>query len=414
MKVLVLVNGLTHYYNLILNRINALPEIELIVVAPNSVGSSIGAGVHLDESEIRFRVVRANEKLFWPFYNSFEGLTRILLNEKPAIIVVPDIYMGCFVINPKLRLITWILGIKLIMQSIPFGLKHYDLAVKDCNDDSTIWFNMPTFVRRVIENLHIKKYLRRAYLEFRKFCFNMAHAHLNYIEEGVQIYGSYGVPREKIFITYNSPDTDKLIEIEKKLPLNSPLLPDCKVRLVHVGRLVGWKRVDMLIKVFARILKFNTYAELLIIGSGPEEDALKKLAIDLGINESVRFLGAIYDASLLARYLRESTIYVLAGMGGLSINDAMFNRLPVICSVCDGTEKKLVRNGYNGYFFDEGNEEDLFEKLKLMLFSAEKCKEMGRNSRKIIDEEVNIQTLINGYRGAFTHVSNTSSNMESN
>jgi len=54
-----------------------------------------------------------------------------------------------------------------------------------------------------------------------------------------------------------------------------------------------------------------------------------------------------------------SSVYVLAGMGGLSINDAMAYGLPVICSVCDGTERDLVTHHGNGLFFRENNVVDL-------------------------------------------------------
>jgi glycosyltransferase involved in cell wall biosynthesis len=91
-------------------------------------------------------------------------------------------------------------------------------------------------------------------------------------------------------------------------------------------------------------------------------------------------------------------------MGGLSINDAMFHGLPVVCSVCDGTEKKLVRNGYNGFFFEDGSEDDLVEKIGRLLHDPGTCHGMGRHSRQIIDQEVNINTLIAGYLKAFSFV----------
>ena len=68
--------------------------------------------------------------------------------------------------------------------------------------------------------------------------------------------------------------------------------------------------------------------------------------------------------------MNESTVYVLAGMGGLSINDAMCFSLFVICLVCDGTEKDLVADGVNGYFFKEGDANDLVDKISLICRTA--------------------------------------------
>lgn len=409
MKVVVLVNGLTHYYNLILNKLNAQPGVEIVAIAPGKRGGNIGQGVHQTRKGIEFGLIEAEEKCFWPFYCAFIGLASILRKEKPAIVIVPDIYIGGFVLIPTLRLITRMRGIKLIMQSIPFRLLTYPQALAACRQESGIWGRFPVWARMLIRLLGLEYWLRRAYLGLRRRAFNRADAHLNYVDDAYAIYGSYGVPREKIFITYNSPDTDLLKEIEKKLPEETELLPVSERRLVHVGRLVEWKRVDMLLRAFARIRAIYQDTELLIIGSGPEEVRLKQLAADLEVSEFVRFVGAVYDSALLAQYLRASTVYVLAGMGGLSINDAMFHGLPVVCSVCDGTEKKLVRDGYNGFFFEDGSEDDLVERIGQLLHDPATCREMGRHSRQVIDQEVNIHTLIAGYLKAFSFVTSPKS-----
>lgn len=101
-----------------------------------------------------------------------------------------------------------------------------------------------------------------------------------------------------------------------------------------------------------------------------------------------------------------SSIYVLAGMGGLSINEAMAFGKPIICSVCDGTEKKLVREGFNGYYFKNGNKQDLADKIKLLVSNPNEIKRMGKNSENIIKNEINIETVIKGYIKAFEYVSN--------
>jgi len=91
-------------------------------------------------------------------------------------------------------------------------------------------------------------------------------------------------------------------------------------------------------------------------------------------------------------------------MGGLSINEAMIYGKPVVCSVADGTEKKLVRDNFNGKYFEKGNLEDLVEKLDFLLSNPKIIEDMGKNSEKIIREEINIHTVIKGYIRAFNYV----------
>ena len=155
---------------------------------------------------------------------------------------------------------------------------------------------------------------------------------------------------------------------------------------MHIGRLVKWKRVDLLINAFKTVLQQHPDVELAIVGSGPEEENLKNQAITLGITDNVKFYGAVYDEFTLGRYMYESTIYVLAGMGGLSINDAMTYGLPVIVSICDGTEKDLVEDGVNGFFFKNGDSVDLAAKIIAVLSDPQRTKTMGAIYRQIVSE----------------------------
>jgi glycosyltransferase involved in cell wall biosynthesis len=77
---------------------------------------------------------------------------------------------------------------------------------------------------------------------------------------------------------------------------------------------------------------------------------------------------------------------------------------PVICSVCDGTEKKLVREDYNGKFFVNGDGEDLTRKIEYLLSNLQLIKDMGNNSLRIIQEEINLNTVVRGYTKAFEYV----------
>ena len=102
--------------------------------------------------------------------------------------------------------------------------------------------------------------------------------------------------------------------------------------------------------------------------------------------------------------MHESSVYVLAGMGGLSINDAMTYSMPVICSVCDSTERDLVTDGVNGFFFKEGDAADLAAKIKRLLESPELCRTMGEESFKVIRDRINIDTVSDRYMDVYKNL----------
>jgi glycosyltransferase involved in cell wall biosynthesis len=64
----------------------------------------------------------------------------------------------------------------------------------------------------------------------------------------------------------------------------------------------------------------------------------------------------------------------------------------------------LVREGVNGRYFADGDLDDLTAKLSWFLEHPERAREMGRASVDIIRNEVNIHTVIRGYREALDAV----------
>ncbi len=90
-------------------------------------------------------------------------------------------------------------------------------------------------------------------------------------------------------------------------------------------------------------------------------------------------------------------------MGGLSINDAMTYGRPIICSVCDGTEKQLVYEGENGFYFKNADKEDLTEKIRLLFKDPVRAAKMGEHSTDIIKNKINIHTVLKGYKDSFDY-----------
>jgi glycosyltransferase involved in cell wall biosynthesis len=412
LKVLFINNGTAHYYNLVLNKLNEVPGIDLTLIVPAKKSEDIGEGVYQTREGVHFKIIELDEYKIFGVFPSFRGLGRLFLRERPDIVITADTYIFAFLFDISVVAARKRFNIKLIMKSIPFRLPLYAEARRQAKDNTTGISVFPALLNALFMKLRVLTLLRTADLRLRKFAYNLTDAHVNYVDEAYAVYGSYGVPPDKIFITRNSPDTDALFAVRESLESADPILPPCEHRLIHVGRLVAWKRVDMLLRAFASVKKRYSGAELLIIGTGPEASKLKDLSAELNINNAVRFLGGVYDPQLLGGYFMSSTVYVLAGMGGLSINEAMCFGLPIICSVGDGTEKMLVRDGINGTYFKDGDENDLADKILYLLDHPEPRREMGIRSTEIIRDEINIHTVIDGYTKAFAFVLGNAIGME--
>jgi glycosyltransferase involved in cell wall biosynthesis len=405
MKVLFTFSGLPHYYNFVLNKLNKINNLEVAVVIPDGDNKGLGKGVYQSESDIQFKVFKL--PAYKTFYKKmfFKNFKSVIEKFKPDCIVMVWPYNLALLFYPMLYFYLKKKNIKLIYKDIPFllpkfidGLTSRNIVM--LNEDLTPF------------KLTIKKRIYFfVFTLIRYFYYKLFDAHVNYVEDAFDILPTYGVKKESIFITYNSPDTERLEIAKIKAQSLSNILPAANNRIIHVGRLVKWKKVDLLINAVSILREKFPDIELIVIGKGPEENNLKMLTEKLGLTDKVKFIGAIYEPEILGRYLIESDLYVIAGMGGLSINEAMLFEKPIICSICDGTEKKLVKDGYNGYFFENDNLSDLVSKIELVLKDKEKAKLMGQNSYNIIKTEININTVLLGYINAFNYISKNKFNL---
>lgn len=108
----------------------------------------------------------------------------------------------------------------------------------------------------------------------------------------------------------------------------------------NVGRLHPDKDQTTLIKGFAKALPELPAGSLLaIMGSGRLEQQLKQLAIDLGVAESVRFLGQVANGR---RYFKAFDLFALTSDHepfGMVLLEAMAAGVPVIATDCGGAKE---------------------------------------------------------------------------
>jgi glycosyltransferase involved in cell wall biosynthesis len=397
MKLMSLAGGLPHYYNLVLNKLQREMGVEVCVVVPASKGATLGAGVFESKDGIEFKVFYQEEYTTYYGKKFFRGLKELILQEKPDVLMVNWPYQASFVFYPSWYNFLRRNNVALISKEIPFQVPHYNEAISYYLQGGGVTENNQAHQKNTSILARVKFMIVR---ETRRLFSNLVDAHINYLDEAVAMHASYGVPAEKVFVTANSPDTDALLATANQLKdvQANPF------RLLHIGRLVKWKQVDVLIEAAVALHAKYPQTELSIVGDGPELEALKAQA---AVNDFIQFHGGIYDPTELGKITCESGIYVLAGMGGLSINEAMCFSKPVVCSVADGTEKRLVREGFNGHFFESGSVASLTSVIEKLFADPAQIAVMGKRSQEIIEKEINIHTVLGNYMEAFRFAINS-------
>ncbi|MCC6568440.1 MAG: glycosyltransferase family 4 protein, partial [Anaerolineales bacterium] len=128
---------------------------------------------------------------------------------------------------------------------------------------------------------------------------------------------------------------------------------------------------------------------LVIVGDGPAREAFEELAAE--IYPSAEFVGAKHGEELKAHF-EAADLFVLPGTGGLAVQEAMSYGLPVIVAQGDGTQDDLVRKE-NGWQIPPDDFDALVSTMKDALSDVARLRTMGKESYRIVKEEINIERM---------------------
>jgi len=151
-----------------------------------------------------------------------------------------------------------------------------------------------------------------------------------------------------------------LVNSKKLVPRSS--LPT----FLYVGRLDDvQKNLSFLLTGLSRFVRKEWV--LKIIGTGPDEEKLKKLAVQLGINDKIQWLGFQNDPF---DSIEECTALLLTSRFegfGFVLAEANAHGIPVISSNCQAGPEDIIIEGVNGYLFPERDLESFVNILRKVI-----------------------------------------------
>jgi 1,2-diacylglycerol 3-alpha-glucosyltransferase len=173
--------------------------------------------------------------------------------------------------------------------------------------------------------------------------------------------------------------------------------------IISIGRLAQEKNWKTLLYAVAKAHQEHPDLRLVLIGDGPDKEALQNLAIELGIAERVTFTGKL-PFSEVTIYLKAADIFAFASVTetqGLVTMEAMAAGLPVVAVDASGT-RDIVDNGEQG-FLVRNDADALSASIKQLLEAPEKMRRFSINALKkaeIFDVNSLAKKLIGVYEQA--------------
>ncbi len=161
---------------------------------------------------------------------------------------------------------------------------------------------------------------------------------------------------------------------------------DGRVDILWAGRFIPLKHPEFMVKL-AGDLKGRYDFHVHMLGSGQMEGALKALAKEYGVEETLTFYG--FKAPEEVRNMMEKChIFIftsnhLEGWGAV-VNEAMNSGCAVVGNVQAGAIPYLIRHRENGLAYPDGSYEKMKEAVCYLLEHPEERRQMGRKAYETI------------------------------
>jgi N-acetyl-alpha-D-glucosaminyl L-malate synthase BshA len=203
-------------------------------------------------------------------------------------------------------------------------------------------------------------------------------------------YANIGVTRDKaIEVVPNFVDTE----------LYSPGTGARCAVVVHNSNFRAVKRVDDVIRVFAQVRRERA-SELVLIGDGPERSRIEALVHELGLSQSVRFLGRQLN---FVEVLQGARVFLLPSATegfGLAALEALSCGVPVVASRVGGLPE-VVAHGECGFLEELGDLPAMASDVARLLDDGGLHTRMSQRARQIALERFQKQPMVDRYEALY-------------
>lgn len=164
--------------------------------------------------------------------------------------------------------------------------------------------------------------------------------------------------------------------------------------ILWTARFIDWKHPEIPVLIAEKLKQAGYHFKLNLIGNGVMESEIAEMIKNKNLEDCVSMLGAMKPEEV-RRHMEKSQIFLFTsdfneGWGAV-LNESMNSGCAVVASHAIGSVPYLIDDGENGLIYQNGDIDDLYNKVKFLLDNPERCKELGVNAYKTLTSTWNAE-----------------------
>lgn len=173
-----------------------------------------------------------------------------------------------------------------------------------------------------------------------------------------------------------------------------------------VGRFVPLKNYPLLLNAFSSVVRVHCHARLVLVGTGPDETALRAQAQELGIADKVIFVVGqsaygyypLFDCFVLSSFKEGISMALL---------EAMSCALPCIVTHSGGVHD-VIQHGINGMLVPL-DQTALSAQLNAFITDATLRSSLGTNARALVEQQFCLSAMVHAYQDKYIQIATRNS-----
>lgn len=205
-------------------------------------------------------------------------------------------------------------------------------------------------------------------------------------------------PPNKVVVIPNGVDTNRFIpneDAKKDVCKELAISNDCRL-IGIVAALRPEKNHELFVRIAKRIVDQRSDSHFLIIGEGPERQAIETLVQQLDLANHVHLLGSRSDTPRLLAALDLFALTSHNEASPVSILEALSCEVPVVASRV-GSISESVLDRWNGHTVEPGNEEEFARRMVEILSNLDFARQLGQNGRQHVVQNGSLDNMVNQY-----------------
>lgn len=181
-------------------------------------------------------------------------------------------------------------------------------------------------------------------------------------------------------------------------------IPASSARVVGiVGRLAPEKDHRMFLRAAKLICGGLSDVFFLVVGDGPEQSGLERLAHEWGIADHVRFLGNLNPVTRVLPLLDVGVLSSYTESFPVSVLEIMAFKKPVVVTDVGGL-REMIDDGVEGFVVPPRDADSLAERIRLLLEDRQRAALMGARGRQRVESEWTAERMARQFEQLFCEV----------